>query len=121
MNDQPIYSKNDLGLKGKAEPTIPPREWPVTLPTVVVHVAGGVLQAVYADWPVRVILCDGDDASDADSAGGILETEEIGTVDVRDMSVETDRKAQRLCAEVLAFAERDRDETNLPLPEGSAL
>lgn len=99
-------------------PPVPPRQHQVHLPTVVIHIAGGVLQSVYADWPVRVILCDSDDASEMHSAGGVLETEEIGTVDVREQSVETDRKAQRLVAEITHFAER---EDTLPLPEGSAL
>ena len=38
----------------------PPREYPPSLPTVLVLVEGGVVQGCYSNYPVRVIVCDAD-------------------------------------------------------------
>lgn len=109
MNETPLTTAADVFRREPEPPEMPARAWPVKLPTIVVFVKGGLVQGVYATWPARVIVCDGDDGFDP-SSDDVLESEELGAVEVRPQPVETDRKAQRLVAEVLAFAERDRDE-----------
>lgn len=86
-------------------PPVPPRQYPVHLPTVVVHIKGGAVAGTFANWPVRIIVCDGDNPGDEGSMA-MHEIRDIGDVGITERFPWTNPEAQGLVAEVVHVSDQ---------------